>query len=90
MSESPWADPTAVTTVTAPVVRQVVALGSKSEREATVVVLDGRPVVLRWRGADALDDDPRLAALAGRTATLTGTRLTTAFLVDEATVAATT
>ena len=76
-----------VTTVTAPVVRRMVAVGSKSEREATVVVLDGRPVVLRWRGAGAFDDDPGLAALAGSTVTLTGTRLSTAFLVDEATAA---
>lgn len=77
-----------VTTVTALVVRRMVAVGSKSEREATVVVLDGRPVVLRWRGAGAFDDDPGLAALAGSTVTLTGTRLSTAFLVDEATAAA--
>jgi hypothetical protein len=81
--EGAAADPT--TTITASVVRRVVAVGSKSEREATVVVLDGRPVVLRWRGAGAFDDDPRLAALAGSTVTLTGTRLGTAFLVDEAT-----
>ena len=81
------ADPTAVTTVTGPVVRRVVAVGSKSERQATVMVLDGRPVVLRWRGAGAFDDDPGLAALAGSTVTLTGTRLGTAFLVDEATAA---
>jgi hypothetical protein len=78
-----------VTTVTALVVRRVVAVGSKSEREATVVVLDGQPVVLRWRGAGAFDDDPGLAALAGSTVTLTGTRLSTAFLVDEATAATT-
>ena len=79
------AEPTGVTTVTGPVVRQVVAVGSKSQREATVVVLDGRPVVLRLRDAGAFDDDPGLAALAGRTATLTGTLLSTTFLVDEAT-----
>ena len=78
------ADNATVTTVTALVVRRVVAVGSKSEREATVVVLDDQPVVLRWRGAGAFDDDPGLAALAGSTVTLTGTRLSTAFLVDEA------
>ena len=81
------ADNATVTTVTALVVRRVVAVGSKSEREATVVVLDDQPVVLRWRGAGAFDDDPGLAALAGSTVTLTGTRLSTAFLVDEATAA---
>jgi hypothetical protein len=81
------ADNATVTTVTALVVRRVVAVGSKSEREATVVVLDDQPVVLRWRGAGAFDDDPGLAALAGSTVTLTGTRLSTVFLVDEATAA---
>jgi hypothetical protein len=84
------ADNATVTTITALVVRRVVAVGSKSEREATVVILDDQPVVLRWRGAGAFDDDPGLAALAGSTVTLTGTRLSTAFLVDEATVAAAT
>jgi hypothetical protein len=77
-------DSTVVTTVTGPVVRRVVAVGSKSEREATVVVLDGRPVVLRRRDAGAFDDDPGFAALVGSTATLTGTLLSTTFLVDEA------
>jgi hypothetical protein len=74
----------AVETVTAPVERRVVATGTKSEREATVAIIDGQPLVLRHRGAGAFDDAADLAALAGRTARLTGTRLSTAFVVDEA------
>ena len=72
------------TTVVAPVERRPVAVGTKSEREATVAIVDGNPLVLRRRGASAFDDDPALAALAGTTVRLTGTRLSTAFLVDEA------
>lgn len=73
-----------IETVTAPVERRIVATGTKSEREATVAIVDGQPLVLRHRGAGAYDDAADLAALAGRTARLTGTRLSTAFLVDEA------
>jgi hypothetical protein len=73
-----------VETLTAPVERRIVAVGSKSEREATVAIIDDRPLVLRHRGGGAYDDPADLAALAGRTARLTGTRLSTVFLVDEA------
>ena len=44
-------------TVIAVVESRVVAAGSKSEREATVAEVDGRPLVLRRRGAMAYDDD---------------------------------
>ena len=71
-------------TVIAPVERRTVARGSKSEREATVAIIDGRPLVLRRRGASAFDDGPAFAALAGRTVRLTGTALSTAFVVDDA------
>ena len=74
-----------ITTVTAAIERRAVAVGSKSEREATVAIIDDRPVVLRRRGGGAFDDDASLAALVGTTARITGTRLSTAFLVDEAT-----
>ncbi|MGI8759493.1 MAG: hypothetical protein ACR2K0_09335 [Acidimicrobiales bacterium] len=72
-------------TVTAAVERRVVARGSKSEREATVAILGDHPLVLRHRGAGAFDDAADLAALAGTTVRLTGTRLATVFLVDHAT-----
>lgn len=71
-----------VVTVTAAVERRVVARGSKSEREATVAIVDDHPLVLRHRGAGAFHDAADLAALAGTTVRLTGTRLATAFLVD--------
>jgi len=80
----PDVEPPDVETLTAPVERRIVAVGSKSEREATVAIIDDRPLVLRHRGGGAYDDPADLAALAGRTARLTGTRLSTVFLVDEA------
>ena len=83
-ADRPADTPPDVETVTAPVERRIVAAGSKSEREATVAIIDDRPLVLRHRGAGAYDDPADLADLAGRTARLTGTRLSTVFLVDEA------
>jgi hypothetical protein len=83
-SEPPGTGPPDVETLTAPVERRIVAVGTKSEREATVAIIDDRPLVLRHRGGGAYDDPTDLAALAGRTARLTGTRLSTVFLVDEA------
>ena len=80
--ERPDLEPPDVETLTAPVERRIIAVGSKSEREATVI--DDRPLVLRHRGGGAYDDPADLADLAGRTARLTGTRLSTVFLVDEA------
>jgi hypothetical protein len=82
--EPPDLEPPDVETLTAPVERRIIAVGSKSEREATVAIIDDRPLVLRHRGGGAYDDPADLAALAGRTARLTGTRLSTVFLVDEA------
>jgi hypothetical protein len=78
--------PPGVELVTARVERRIVAAGTKSEREATVAIVDDQTLVLRHRGAGAFDDAPDLAALAGHTARLTGTRLSTVFLVDEAIV----
>jgi hypothetical protein len=79
-------DPTSVETLTARVERRIVAAGTKSERQATVAIVDDQTLVLRHRGAGAFDDAPDLAALAGSTARLTGTRLSTVFLVDDAIV----
>jgi hypothetical protein len=77
-------DPPSVETLTARVERRIVAAGTKSEREATVAIVDDQTLVLRHRGAGAFDDAPDLAALAGSTVRLTGTRLSTVFLVDDA------
>lgn len=45
--------------------RKTVASGSKSEREAVVIVTDGREYILRFAGGTAFAD-PRLDDLVGK------------------------
>ena len=53
------------------VIRRVVAVGSKSERDAVVLVTDDGEYVLRRRGANPFVD-PELDALVGKTVRCTG------------------
>lgn len=60
-------------TLTGVVMRQTVAQGSKSEREALVLVCEGLAVALRRFGSPALGpDDEELTDLIGETITVTG------------------
>jgi hypothetical protein len=64
--------------------RQRVAVGTKSERDALVLVLpDGRSLILRRRGAPTFDEDVQLAAHVGETVLVRGTPLETTLLVDD-------
>ena len=79
-------DPPTVDVVTTVARRRVMA-GTKQERTALVADIDGRTFVLRRRGAPAFTEDPELAALVGTRVAMTGTPLTTVFLVDRVTQA---
>jgi hypothetical protein len=68
--------------VVATIERRRVAVGTKNDRSALVAEIGGRPFVLRRRGARAFTEDPELAGLVGTTVRLTGTPLSTVFLVD--------
>jgi hypothetical protein len=69
-------------TVTGVVRRETVAAGTKSERPALVLVAGDRRLRLRRRGAPAYGEDPELAALEDHRVTVTGTALSSTFLVD--------
>jgi hypothetical protein len=63
--------------------RRRIGGGSKSAREALVLVFDdGSAVVLRCRDGPAMGDDPALAGLEGRRLKVRGTRTDTALLAD--------
>ena len=63
--------------------RQRVAPGTKSERDALVLVLDdGTAPVLRRREGPALGDDEALAPLEGHRVKVEGSRTPTAVLAD--------
>ena len=74
-------DPMTIDVVTT-IERRRVMGGTKQDRTALVAEIEGRPFVLRRRGAPAFSEDAELAALVGTTVRLTGTPLTTVFLVD--------
>lgn len=59
-------------------------VGSKSEMESVVLLVEGADVVtLRRRHALALDAEAELAAYAGKHVLVRGSRLWTTFVVDE-------
>lgn len=64
--------------------RDLVAQGSKSEREALLLEADdGATYVVRGRGTPSFgEDDPELAALAGRRVAVSGEVVAGTLLVD--------
>lgn len=70
------------TTLTGSVIKKLIALGSKSEREAVLLVVGDKEYILRQKGGNPLND-PELNELVGKRVVGDGFLLGTTFVLTD-------